>query len=171
MSDFLRLGAVRHAEIAGRLQPVQLLGVLRRLAPEMRVRARWRSITIELDVPESLPTVNATYEDMEHLLSNLISNAIKYTNPGGHVTVTLSEGAEGVTGVVKDDGIGISEQDVTKIFNEFYRAEAARDMDAYGTGLGLSIVKRVVDLYGGRLDVQSELGKGSTFSFVFPIGE
>lgn len=171
VNDFLRLGAVRHAEIERNVQPVQLLDLLRRLAPEMHVRARWRAVNLHLNMPDSLPLVTATYEDMEHLLSNLVNNAIKYTNPGGDVTISLKEETCGVVGVVEDTGIGISPEDIPKVFDEFYRAQSAKDMDTHGTGLGLSIAKRVVELYGGQLDVESELGRGSRFSFVFPVAE
>jgi coenzyme F420 hydrogenase subunit beta len=169
VNDFLRLGSVRHAEIERKVQAVQLLDILERLTPEKRVRARWKAVEFRADVPESLPTVTATYEDMEHLLSNLINNAIKYTEPGGRVTVSLREENGSVVGVVADTGVGISSKDLPKIFDEFYRADSARDK-AHGTGLGLAIVKRVVDLYGGHLDVQSEPGKGSQFTFTFPRG-
>jgi len=168
VNDFLRLGALRHAEIERQVRPVRLQDVVRSLAPEARVRARWRAVDVDVQVPDSLPPVMATYEDMEHLLSNLINNAIKYTEPGSRVTVTLKEDDGSVVGLVEDTGIGIPKDELTRIFEEFYRGEAAKDMDAYGSGLGLSIVKRIVDLYGGRIDVQSELGKGSTFRFVFP---
>ena len=168
VNDFLRLGSVRHAEIERKVQPVQLLDVLRRLLSEKRVQARWRAVDLHVDVPDSLSPVRATTGDMEHLLSNLINNAIKYTGPGGRVTVSLREQDGSVVGFVEDTGIGISPEELPKIFDEFYRAESARQMQANGTGLGLAIVKRVVDLYGGQLDVESEPGKGSKFTFVFP---
>jgi len=171
VNDFMRLGAVQHAELEREVQPVQLLDVVWRLAPEMRVKAKWRAVDFHVDVPESLPSVAGTYEDMEHLVSNLINNAIKYTEPGGTVTVSLREEDDRVIGVVEDTGIGIGPEDLPKIFDEFYRSEHAKDMDAHGTGLGLSIAKRVVDLYGGQLDVESQLGRGSKFSFVFPKTE
>lgn len=171
VNDFLRLGAVRHAEIERKAHPVQLLEVLSALVGEMRIRARWRAVELYLDVPDSLPPVIATEEDMEHLLSNLINNAIKYTNPGGKVTVSLAEDERGLVGSVCDTGIGISSEDARRIFEEFYRAENARDMDTHGTGLGLAIAKRVVELHGGHLDVESELGRGSTFTFILPKAE
>ena len=171
VNDFMRLGAVRHAEIERKVQPVQLLDVVRRLVPELRIRARWRAVSFRLDVPERLPTINATYEDMEHLVSNLANNAIKYTNPGGKVTISLREEEGHITGAVEDTGIGISPEDMPRIFDEFYRAETAKHMDTTGTGLGLAIAKRVVDLYGGKLQVESEPGRGSKFSFVFPKAE
>jgi len=168
VNDFLRLGSVRHAEIERKVRPVQLLDVVDQLVPEKRVQAGWRAVDLRVDVPDSLPAVTATTEDMEHLLSNLINNAIKYTNPGGRVTVSLKEDDGTIVGAVEDTGIGISPDDLPRIFDEFYRSESAKDMDAHGSGLGLSIVKRVVDLYGGQLDVESEVGKGSKFTFVFP---
>jgi signal transduction histidine kinase len=171
VNDFMRLGAVQHAEIERQVQPVQLLDVVRRLAPEMRVKAKWRAVEFHVDLPESLPPIPGTYEDMEHLVSNLINNAIKYTEPGGTVIISLRAADDAVVGAVKDTGIGIAPEDLPRIFEEFYRSEHAKGMDAHGTGLGLAIAKRVADLYGGQLDVESEVGKGSTFHFRFPIAE
>jgi coenzyme F420 hydrogenase subunit beta len=170
VNDFLRLGSVRHAEIERKVQAVQLLDIVQSLAPEKRVRARWKAVDFLVDVPDHLPTVTATYEDMEHLLSNLINNAIKYTDPGGKVTLSLREENGSVVGTVADTGVGISPRDLPRIFDEFYRSDNAKDK-ADGTGLGLAIVKRVVDLYDGHLDVQSEPGRGSQFTFTFPKGE
>ncbi|MBM3188126.1 MAG: hypothetical protein FJZ90_05320, partial [Chloroflexi bacterium] len=147
---------------------VQVLDVVHRLAPEMRVRATWRAIDLQLHLPNALPTVTATEEEVEQVFSNLIGNAIKYTKPGGRVTLTLTEDECGVVGIVEDTGIGIAQEDLDKVFQEFYRAKTARDMDAYGTGLGLAIVKRIVELHGGQIRVDSEIGKGSRFTVVFP---
>jgi len=167
VNDFLRLGAVKYAEIERQPRQVQLLDVLKRLTPELRIRARWVAVDLNLELPEALPTVKATTEDMEHLLSNLVNNAIKYTNPGGKVTVSFREERDRVIGVVADTGIGIAPEEIPRIFDEFYRAESAKGK-APGTGLGLSIVKRVVGLYGGDIHVESEVGKGSRFIFSFP---
>lgn len=168
VNDFLRLGAVRHEELVGKSQPVQLLSIVEKLAPEMKVRARWRAVNLSLDIPDSLPVVAATREDMEHLLSNLVNNGIKYTNPGGSVTLLLREIDSGVLGRVIDTGIGIAAADLVHIFDEFYRADNARAMDSQGTGLGLAIAKRVVDRCGGWIHVESEVGCGSVFSFFLP---
>ena len=167
VNDFLRLGAVKYAEIERKPRQVQLLDVLERLSPEMRVRARWEAVNLHLDVPDSLPPVIATHEDLEHLLSNLVNNAIKYTHPGGTVTVSLQEKDGNVVGIVEDTGIGIAPDEVEHIFDEFYRTDSARTK-AHGTGLGLSIVKRVIDLYDGHIHVESKEGQGSKFIFAFP---
>ena len=166
-NDFLRLGAVKYAEIERKPQLVQLMDVVRRLAPEMRVRARWVAVDLHLNLPDSLPLVVATNEDAEHLLANLINNATKYTDPGGRVTVTLAEEDGQVVGTVEDTGIGIAPEEIPRIFGDFYRAESAKGK-AQGTGLGLSIVKKVLDLYGGQIHVESEPGRGSKFVFSFP---
>ena len=168
VNDFLRLGAVRHKELLREVRPVQLLEVLARLSPEMAIRAKWRSVAIDFELPESLPQVLARQEDMEHLLSNLINNAIKYTNPGGRVTVTIRAEGDSVVGIVKDTGIGIPPEDIPRIFEEFYRGANAREMTVHGTGLGLSIVKRIVDRYGGDVQVESKVGRGTTFGFALP---
>jgi coenzyme F420 hydrogenase subunit beta len=170
VNDFLRLGSVRHAEIERKVQPVQLLEVLQKLAPEKRIRARWKAVDFETGVPDTLPVVMASPQDIEHLLSNLINNAIKYTDSGGKVVVSLEERDDSVVGIVQDTGVGIAPQDLPKIFDEFYRADGVKDM-AQGSGLGLAIAKRVVDLYGGHIDVESEPGKGSKFRFHLPKGE
>jgi two-component system phosphate regulon sensor histidine kinase PhoR len=168
VNDFLRLGAVRYAEIERKPHPVELTEILRRLAPQMNVRAKWVAVNLHVHIPDVLPKIVATSEDIEHMLSNLVNNAIKYTDPGGHVTVSLREQEGNVIGVVEDTGIGIPADEVPLIFHEFYRGSNARDR-TQGTGLGLSIVRRVVDLYGGRIQVASDLGKGSIFTFSFPI--
>lgn len=168
VNDFLHLGALRRAEIDKRVVPVQLVDVLWRVVPEMRIKATLRGVDLQLDIPDSLPPIGATEEHIAQLLSNLIDNAIKYTDPGGRVVVTLREDGGYLVGSVADTGIGIPPEDMSRIFDEFYRAENAKKVEPYGTGLGLPIVKRVVELYSGHLYVESELDKGSKFTFIFP---
>jgi two-component system phosphate regulon sensor histidine kinase PhoR len=134
----------------------------------MQVRARWRAVELTINVPASVPGIRGTADDMGYLLSNLIGNAIKYTDAGGRVVVSLQGTDDEVIGSVSDTGIGIPEDDIPRIFDEFYRSQHARDRDAQGSGLGLAIVKRVVEAYGGHIHVESALGEGSTFTFAFP---
>jgi signal transduction histidine kinase len=171
VNELLRRGAVQQPANERKTGPVQLLDVLDRLLPEKRVRAKWRAVDLAVEVPDSLSTVDATPEALEHLVSNLIDNAIKYTNPGGRVTVCLKEDERNVVGIVEDTGIGIAREDLSRIFEGFYRTDEAKSMGVDGTGLGLSIARQMADLYGGHLDVESELGQGSRFSFVFPKAE
>jgi two-component system phosphate regulon sensor histidine kinase PhoR len=163
INDLLQMGGIQHAEMK--------MDVLWRVVPEMRIKARLRGVDLCLDVPPALPPVSATDEHMEQVLYNLIDNAIKYTDPEGAVRVCLREGADCVVGEVEDTGIGIAPEDISRVFEEFYRADNAKEVEPYGTGLGLPIAARVVELYGGRLQVQSELGRGSKFTFAIPESE
>jgi len=113
--------------------------------------------------------VRGTEEGLDRIFVNLIGNAIKYTPSGGRVIVTIEPvGESEVRVVISDTGIGIPEEALPHLFKEFYRAPNARAFSQVGTGLGLVIVKELVDRYGGRITVESRVGKGSTFSVIFP---
>ena len=99
------------------------------------------------------------------VLQNLLDNATQYTPPGGQIDVTATSNADGVTFTVADTGIGIPESDLERIFERFYRVDAARSREAGGTGLGLAIARHIVDAHGGRIWVESAVGQGSRFHF------
>jgi signal transduction histidine kinase len=101
-------------------------------------------------------------------VSNLVSNAIKYTPEGGHISVDVAMENGQVVIKIEDDGIGISHDDLPHIFDPFYRADSPETEDIVGSGLGLSIVKTIVEKHGGRIWVDSELGEGTTFNVVLP---
>jgi signal transduction histidine kinase len=112
--------------------------------------------------------VDGSARDLSLLIRNLVDNAIRYTRPGGSVTVAVDvEGAEAVL-TVSDTGIGIPGKDVPRIFERFYRVDRARSRETGGTGLGLSIVKHVAENHGGTVEVRSELGRGTTFTVRLP---
>ena len=98
----------------------------------------------------------------------MISNAIKYTPEQGKVWINLSEEGGFVKATVSDTGIGIRKEDLSRIFDRFYRVRSAETREIIGTGLGLSIVKSIVDAHLGSISVESELGKGTTFTLLFP---
>jgi two-component system phosphate regulon sensor histidine kinase PhoR len=102
------------------------------------------------------------------ITSNLLDNAIKYTEPGGRIRIRIQGDARWVRVQVSDTGVGIPERDLARIFERFYRVDRARSRALGGTGLGLSIVKHLVQSQGGEITVESELGLGSTFRFTLP---
>ena len=106
----------------------------------------------------------------DHLYHAAVKDPIRQI-PGGRVVVSLTEGDRCVVGTVEDTGIGIAPQDMDHIFDGFFRADNAKEVEPYGTGLGLRLVKCVVEVYGGRIQVESELGRGSKFTFTLPTAE
>ena len=115
-----------------------------------------------------LPTplmANANRDQIEQVLINLLDNAIKYTPAGGRVDIRAEESGDLLTVHVSDTGIGIMSQDLPRVFERFYRVDKARSRQSGGTGLGLAIVKHIVEIHGGSVTVQSEYGRGTTFTF------
>jgi len=128
-----------------------------------------KKIVVELKVDSSLGTVRADRTKLRQIIHNLISNAIKFTPEKGKVTVTASKKEELLEIKVSDNGIGLSNKDYEKIFMPFTQADSSTARGYGGTGLGLYIVKNFVDLHRGKIWVDSEIGKGSTFTFNIPI--
>jgi two-component system phosphate regulon sensor histidine kinase PhoR len=118
-------------------------------------------------VPDHL-LVQADRTRLEQILLNLIDNAVKFNLPGGTVTVKAEEAGERISVSVEDTGIGITETDVSRVFERLYRADKSRSRKVEGTGLGLAIVKHLVQAHGGEVSASSELGRGSCFRFTLP---
>jgi signal transduction histidine kinase len=124
---------------------------------------------LEVDLPRSLPQVYADRMRIVQILSNLVSNAWKYTPPGGHVRIFVRRRDGFVRTEISDDGIGIGEDDQKQLFDQFFRSEEPTVREQQGWGLGLNVSKRLVELMGGDIGVESELGKGSKFWFTLPV--
>ena len=108
---------------------------------------------------------------MEEVFSNLISNAIKYTPDGGKIKIAATVGDAALNITVSDNGFGISHEDVGRVFDKFFRVKNKKTRQITGSGLGLGIVKAIVEAHHGKVEVKSELGKGSAFSVYIPIIE
>lgn len=131
--------------------------------------AKYKNVAFSVNIPAGLPTVCVDQDRIIQVLLNILGNALRYTQSGG--IVTLSAGLEGhdVVFSVKDTGIGIVPEDVTNIFERFYRSEQSRSRSGGGTGLGLAIAKGLVEAHGGRVWVESKVNEGSRFSFTVPL--
>jgi len=116
-----------------------------------------------------MPDIAADRRRLAEVLQNLLDNAMQYTPAGGQITVSASADDAEVTFTVSDTGIGIPRADQSRIFERFYRVDVARSREVGGTGLGLSISKHLVEVHGGRIWVESEVGQGSRFHFTVPI--
>lgn len=134
--------------------------------------ARRRSLNVATDIPESLPPVHADREKVTHILNNLIGNAIDFTGERGRVWIRAWHGDDHGQAAhfveVGDTGIGIAPEHQQLVFDEFAQVDASASRQHHGTGLGLTIARRLVELHGGRIWLESEVGSGSRFSFTIP---
>ena len=167
--DLLKLARIEAGKLDVQFSPVSVAELVERCAETTVLKASRKQIVLEIDVPAELPAVRGDAMLLREVLQNLLDNAIQYTPEGGRIRVTATAGEREVILTVVDTGIGIPLADQERIFERFYRVDAARSREAGGTGLGLSIAKHIVETHGGRLWVKSEVGHGSAFSFSIPL--
>lgn len=167
ITDLLLLSKMDTDSGALNLTAADLSQTIRESADALQPIAKERDITLSVEVPDELL---ASYDPLKlrQALNNLIENAIKYTREGGRVSVSAGHEGSDVFIRVADNGIGMPSEDLPHIFERFYRVDKARSRETGGTGLGLHIVRRVALMHGGRVDVKSEEGVGSTFTFYLP---
>jgi two-component system, OmpR family, phosphate regulon sensor histidine kinase PhoR len=202
VNELLELSRIESGKIELHLEPTEIAGVIEVAVDRMRPIANERGITLRAETPEGLPDALADGKRVGEALLNLVDNALKFTPPGGVVTVSadccattdsptrsqprgrrsaaLATLQPALTIHVRDTGVGIPSEDLPRIFERFYKADRARTRaadvaqaeagsNATGTGLGLAITKHLVELHGGRIWAESELDRGSVFSFTLPL--
>lgn len=169
VGDLLNLSKIETGQARLQLESVSFPAVVQSVMDSLQGRIEEKGLELVVEVPLDLPPVKADQDHLIQILTNLVSNACKYTPTGGRICITATPQDSFLRAMVTDTGIGISEEDRTKIFDTFFRADHPIVRDSGGTGLGLSIVKTLVEMHGGELEVQSELGKGSEFSFTIPL--
>jgi signal transduction histidine kinase len=166
--SLLDLGRVE-AGVGMEMEPCQLVTVVNEALVGLEERAKAKEIALQITLPQALPLVMGNPIRLGQVVTNFVTNAIKFTPGGGTVTISARETEGEVAIEVKDTGIGIALEDQAQIFDKFYRVKSAQVSRIEGTGLGLAIVKSIVEGHGGRVWVESELGQGSTFGFALPI--
>jgi len=149
-------------------QPADVADIARRAASAAQPPAEARGLTIETDLPGQPTTAEVDPERIGQVLRNLLSNAIIHTSEGGRITVELKDEGHELRVTVADTGAGIPPDDLPYVFERFYRVDRSRVRATGGAGLGLTIAKRLVEAHGGTIGVESELGKGSRFTFTLP---
>ena len=168
-NDLLKLARIEAGKLEVEFFPVGLIELIEGCAETTLLKASRKQITLEIEVPPGLPPVRGDAGLLRDVLQNLLDNAIQYTPEGGHIRVSADLRSKEAVVTVTDTGIGIPASDKERIFERFYRVDAARSREAGGTGLGLSIAKHIVEAHGGHLWVDSVIGEGSKFSFSIPI--
>jgi len=164
LTDLARMQA---GQLSMHKVPINLSEITRTVAQNMLVVARKKNISLQIDV-QPLPPIKADGDRIVQVLNNLVGNAIKYTQPGGRVLVRTREAQNGVELIVSDNGPGIPEKDLPRIFERFYQVDKTRG-PSRGTGLGLAITHEIVQMHNGKINVQSIEGHGTQFTVWLPM--
>jgi len=175
VSDLLDISRIETGRLKLDMKPVAMQLVVEETLRTLRKHIEDRQQTLEVDVPDGLPDVMGDKSRLIQVLANLVSNAFKYTPSGGCIRVQVRPDGASENGKpflvcrVTDTGVGMSPEDIEKLGQKFFRAGDQRVRDVPGHGLGFSIAKNLVEMQGGKIEIQSELEKGSTFSFTVPV--
>lgn len=171
VTDLLTLSRLDYGRMDLRMTRFKLADMLRNVANAMKLTAEDSGHELIVDTPDKLPELMGDRERLEQVVVNILSNAVKYTPAGGHIRLSAREiSGERVRIMVEDDGVGIPQEDVPRLFERFYRVDKARSREAGGTGLGLAIAKEIVQQHEGKITLASEYGKGTTVSIILPLG-
>jgi signal transduction histidine kinase len=179
LNDLLNLSRIESGKIELKFENIELKDIIELAASSLRPHADVKSIQIAVETPESLPEIYGDQEKIEQILTNLIGNAIKFTPSGGKILISVKPPSYDQTGgygnmvaiSVKDTGIGIPAEHLGAIFEKFHQVEGSLHRSVSGTGLGLAITKGLVEAHQGKILVQSDVGKGSTFTFTLPVSQ
>ncbi len=169
INDLLDLSKIESGKMPFRFSELNPHPLFQHIIETFQPQAKANSLVLELDCPESLPTVYADGTRIEQVFCNLLSNAMKFTGAGGRVTLAARPVGDRVELSVSDTGVGLSEEDQKRVFEKFYQAEDPLTRSTKGTGLGLAITREIVQAHGGKIGLESVRGKGSRFFFSLPI--
>lgn len=168
--DLLTLAQLESADPHLRLADIDLSTFLRDVIRDLEKKLANKQLHLVVDVSPDLPPVRADRPRLQEALYNLLDNAVKYSREHGEIRLSARQRDSEIELTVSDDGIGITKEDLPRIFERFYRADKARGPDKVrGTGLGLAIVKHIAQSHGGRVEAESELNKGTTIRVVLPV--
>ena len=168
INDWLNMSRIESGDLTKKFEPVDLIHVLSEILKLLIPLADARKVTLEFNLNDNLPLVLGDEESLEHAFMNLISNGINYNREGGTVTVSKREQGNDLVIDICDTGIGISENDLHFIFEDFFRVKSKETRGIDGSGLGLPIVKRIIEAHNGSIKVTSMVGEGTTFCVTLP---
>jgi len=167
VTELLELSKIESGRLSLDLQPASACDLLDSASQRMQLQAERAGLNLRVECADDLPKVKIDSQRLEQVLVNLIHNAVKFTRSGGEVVLFAEAGIGEIRFAVRDSGIGIPADDVTRIFERFYRVDKSRT--GSGTGLGLSIAKHIVEAHNGKIWAESVEGRGSTFYFSIPV--
>ena len=167
--DLLRLSQMDSDRLELEIDALSVTEIVDSCLATAQHRALENGLRLTVNIPAKMPNVAGDRRRLAEVLQNLLDNARQYTLPGGEIVLSAEAHELEVVFTVSDTGIGIPKADQSRIFERFYRVDAARSREAGGTGLGLAIAKHLMEAQGGRIWVESEIGKGSNFHFSVPL--
>jgi two-component system phosphate regulon sensor histidine kinase PhoR len=165
LGDLIEISRIESGDMKMSFRYFDLADFIRTTIAELLPTARQKNIDLTMEGDDGEVQGFGDKERLKQVMVNLIDNAIKYTPAGGRIAVTCREEGGGVRITVRDSGVGIPAEHLPRIFERFYRVDRERSREAGGTGLGLAIVKHIVEAHGSKVEIESEVGRGSTFSF------
>ncbi|HOC45689.1 MAG TPA: response regulator [Syntrophorhabdaceae bacterium] len=169
VNDLLLFAKLESKKVVRKKEFLDMTEIIESTVDLFKVQGSTKDITFSVDIPKKLPLIEADRAEMEQLLTNLVSNAMKYNVKNGKVMVTAVPDGLYLSIKVSDTGIGIDEESLPCVFDEFYRVSGPNTRYTTGTGLGLSIVKRIVESHFGEITVESKVEKGTTFTIRLPL--
>ncbi|OGN96761.1 MAG: hypothetical protein A2Z77_04050 [Chloroflexi bacterium RBG_13_51_36] len=167
VAELIELSRIETGKAELKKEPANLNQLVGEVIAQLSPQVERQNLSISQDCAAGLPSVPADKDRVRQVIANLVHNAIKFTRPGGKITITTKTLEESVVVDIADTGLGIPREDLARVFERFYKGDKARAGE--GTGMGLAIAKHVVEAHGGSIWVRSEEGKGSTFSFSLPL--
>jgi two-component system, OmpR family, sensor histidine kinase VicK len=168
VKELLQLSRIDSKRINWMIQEVDVNALIKSVRNKMEIELSNKNIEMDLDLFKNATVINGDYDKMEQVVVNILSNSIKYTPEGGRIQVNTGVLDDNIFVRVKDTGIGIPEDSLSRIFERFYRVDKARSRDLGGTGLGLSIAKEIIELHGGTISVASQLDQGTEVLITIP---
>jgi signal transduction histidine kinase len=170
VDDLLSVSSMEVGSLTLNRQTTELQRMLNDVLAKVKPQIEEKRLSFEVSIPEKLPEPSLDKDKIATVLVNLLGNAVKYTPAGGRVAFRVHATDQNLEIDVEDTGVGIAEDELPKVFDKFFRSDDPRVQEQEGTGLGLALVQEVVRLHGGRVSVESEIDKGSTFQIVLPVG-
>jgi two-component system sensor histidine kinase VicK len=168
VKDLLQLSNLDYKKTTWKKQEVSAKKLLKEILLKLEFAFKEKNHKIIVDVEENLPNIVIDKDGIEQVILNIISNAIKYTENGGEIQISSRCLDDAISIKVKDNGIGIPEEDRQRIFERFYRVEKGRSRESGGTGLGLSIAKQIIEAHNGEILLDSCFGEGTTVEIKIP---
>jgi len=169
VEDLLTISNIEMKQAVLHFESVCLNKVVSNMISLIATKANLKKITIHNNVSDNFPPIKADKDRLTQIVVNILDNAVKFTPEGGEVVITATESKSYAVLSIQDSGIGVPKDEITRLGERFYRVDKSRSRDLGGTGLGLSIVKHLMIAHGGKMQIESQLGKGTKVSLFFPV--